>query len=211
MNKNVAVFVVLSITFILLIMPFAAYGNGTASLYIDPSLVQKHPSDVGTTFSVDVTINGVTDLLGFDVNITWDNSLITLVSTDYDTDLTTIWGTYFIASDQIGAGYRRIAVVGTGGSFTGTNDLMTLTFNVASATPGQTLIHFKLDTLSDHLANSITHTTTDGTYKMLSTGPPVGGEWVPVNTLQLLAPWVGLVSLIALATALLGSIKRRIR
>ena len=38
---------------------------------------------------------------------------------------------------------------------------------------------------------------------------PVGGEWVPINKFELLSPWIGLASLITVATVSLVCVKRR--
>jgi len=38
---------------------------------------------------------------------------------------------------------------------------------------------------------------------------PVGGFWVPINKTELLAPWIGLASLITVATASVVYVKRR--
>jgi hypothetical protein len=39
--------------------------------------------------------------------------------------------------------------------------------------------------------------------------PPVGGVWVPINKFQLLAPWIGLASLMTIATASIIYVKHR--
>ena len=39
--------------------------------------------------------------------------------------------------------------------------------------------------------------------------PPVGGEWIAVNKFELLAPWMGLVSLMIVAAVSLAYVKRR--
>jgi hypothetical protein len=39
--------------------------------------------------------------------------------------------------------------------------------------------------------------------------PPVGGVWVPINKFQLLAPWIGLASLMTVATASIIYVKHR--
>jgi hypothetical protein len=204
MNKAVSLVAILSIVSILLVLPFAVRG-ASAQLYIDPALVEKHPADVGTTFTVSVKVQDIADLFGFDITITWDNTLITFSSLDI-TPLNTIWPQGFfepLPGYQTGAGSVRYAAVATGGNgFTGSGTLFKITFTVASATPGQTLMHFGC-WLSDSLGNPITHTNTDGTYKMLAQPQlPVGGEWAPINSWPLIAPWI-MIALIA-ASALGG-------
>ena len=53
-------------------------------------------------------------------------------------------------------------------------------------------------------------TTWTGVY--VSAGPPappVGGEWVPINKYELLAPWITLASLLAVATIPIVYVRRR--
>lgn len=46
-------------------------------------------------------------------------------------------------------------------------------------------------------------------FEVSGTSPPVGGEWVPVDKLQLLAPWISLASLMTLAVSSVVYVKRR--
>jgi len=196
---------VFSITFMLLLVPLA-FCNST-NLYIDPSLVEKYPSDVCTTFDVDVKLGSVTDLYGFDLNITWDSSMLTLVTVMYTSQMNDMWGSDWTASvDQIGTGYYKLVVTALSPAlgYGGSHILVTLRFHVDSCPVGQTAIHFTTHKLSDSTANPISHSATDGTYKMLSSppaGPPVGGEWAPIDKLALLAPWIAMASM---ALAALG-------
>jgi len=43
----------------------------------------------------------------------------------------------------------------------------------------------------------------------LTRSPPVGGAWTSINKFELLAPWIGLASLITVATASVVYVKRR--
>jgi hypothetical protein len=53
-----------------------------AKFYVDPILVEKTGKDVCMTFEVNVIIENATDFQAFDFNLTWDNSLITLVDVE---------------------------------------------------------------------------------------------------------------------------------
>ena len=46
-------------------------------------------------------------------------------------------------------------------------------------------------------------------YANLPAPPPVGGVWVPINKTELLAPWIGLASLITVAAVSVVYVKRR--
>jgi len=147
-------------------------------LYIDPPLTEKTRADVGTNFWVNVTVKDITDLRGFDFNVTWENSLLTLTSVDYTTTLNNIWGSgnWECPVEQSGAGYYKLVAVSTANSFTSTGPtpLYELTFTVQdpqSNFPRQTLIHFDTHKLSDSQADLIPNTVSDGTYTISGETP----------------------------------------
>jgi hypothetical protein len=164
--------------------PTTFYTMGTeeaqvsTNLYIDPSIVEKTRSDVSTTFKVNVTIQNVADLWGFDFNLTWDNTLITLVGVDFNTALDAIWGVNgsFMATNKTGPGYYQLAAVALTAGFTsaGTAPLATLQFHVEnppSNVDEQTPLHFGSHKLSDSHWSPISHTVEDGLYKITGKAP----------------------------------------
>lgn len=145
----------------------------TARLYVDPPLTEKAYGDVGTSFDVNVTITDVTDLQGFDFNLTWDNSLITLANVDFTTTLNSIWGSghWYYAKNESSVGYYKLVAVSTAISFNSTEPtpLCRLTFTVQDPQSNfarETSVHFDTHKLSDSQANPITHTVTDGSYRI---------------------------------------------
>jgi hypothetical protein len=148
--------------------------------------VSKTPSDLGNTFTVPVQISNVSDLFGFDIKITWNNTLITFLSLN-NTPLNTVWPQeYFeplawvtpFTAVQSGSGYVRYSAVAKGGSgYTGEGPttLFTITFTIVKAGnfPYSTSLHFDTVKLSDHDANTITATATDGPYSMSATVPDI--------------------------------------
>jgi len=52
-------------------------------------------------------------------------------------------------------------------------------------------------------------TTWTGVYVLAAPPPPVGGLWVPINKFELLAPWIGLASLITMVTISVVYVKHR--
>jgi hypothetical protein len=157
------------------------------TIYIDPSNVAKAPADVGNTFDVSVKISDVTDLFGFDIKITWDNTLITLSSLDNTTlsAVFVIWFEPLTPHYQTGVGYVRFAAVKTGSppGFTGSGTLFTLTFNVVKSDnfPHSTSIAFDTVKLSDSGANEITATKTPCSYTMSATVPDIDFVLVDPN------------------------------
>jgi hypothetical protein len=154
----------------------------------------KGPGDLGTTFTVPVQISNVSDLFGLDINITWDNTLITFQSLS-NASLSTVWPQGWFeplnVSQESSAGSARFAAVATGlpgYTNTGTTTLFTINFTVVKSGnfPYSTSIHFNTVKLSDHNANAITATLTDGSYSMSATVPDISFTLVNPNTAK---PW----------------------
>jgi hypothetical protein len=131
----------------------------------------------------------VNDLFAFDVNITWDNTLITYDSID-KTPLDAIWpqGHSEVYDPPLtGPGWLKFVSVANGGSgYTGAHSLFKVTFKIVKACnfPAQTAIHFVTAKLSNSLAQSITVTTTDGQYQMNAKPPDLELELVNPNPLK---------------------------
>lgn len=149
-----------------------------AEVYIDPSLLQKGQSDIGTTFTADMKIKDIQDLQGFDFKVTWSPSLLTLTSVSYDTALDNIWGSsnWEASIHEIGTGYFKFVAVSMAGNFSGAGPttLATLTFTVLDPQSNhlsQCSIHFDTHKLSDSLYTAITHTATDGNYQITGATP----------------------------------------
>ena len=155
----------------------------TPTTYIDPSPIQKAYSDVCTYFNVSVTIENVTDLFGFDFNITWDNSLITFSHCYYNETLNEIWGVdnWFAAKNETGVGadgtgWFKFAAVSTSSNFstTGSQALFNVEFHVEdplSNTVREANIQFATHKLSNPFWTPIPHTTQDGTYNITGVKP----------------------------------------
>jgi len=147
-----------------------------ARLYINPALVQKTSGDIGTYFNVTIEVDSVTDLFGFDCQVTWDNTLITLHSSYYNDTLDGLWGTgnWYLAKEESGAGSYKLVVVSMATSFNGSQALFRLEFRVEDSRTNilrETPIHFLIHKLSDSLYAAITHTFTDGTYQITGEQP----------------------------------------
>jgi hypothetical protein len=161
----------------------------STTLNIDPSIVTETPSAVNSAFTVTVDIGSVSDLFGFDISITWDNSLITFQSLNNAT-LNTIWPNGFFeplsVGYQNGAGYVRFAAVaeGAGNGFTGSGTLFTITFNIVKADnfPLSTPIAFGNVELSDSQGNQILSTNTGATYSMSAIVPELYFNLYDPNT-----------------------------
>jgi hypothetical protein len=146
------------------------------TLYITLPLTTKQFGDVGTTFEVTVMADQMTDLFGFDLNITWDNTLITFDHASYTANLAAIWGTstYEVSKAEAGTGYYKFVALSLGSGYTGSHALLTLGFMIQDPNTNwkkQTLLHFTTDKLSNSGWQSIAHTTTDATYEIFGSTP----------------------------------------
>jgi len=150
-----------------------------AHLSVTPSVIEKRPSDVGTLFEVSVTIRNVTDLFGFDFNLTWDRNLLSLVGVDYEGPLDGIWGSgnWVMVKNETGSGWFKLVAVSTRSGFNTTGDqpLARLMFRVEGFYnwKAESSLHFVVVKLSNSHANPVYVDTTDGTYSMDAKKPSI--------------------------------------
>jgi len=184
------------LTFAMHVSPANA-ANENVKVYIDPPLVSKAPGEVDSFFDVFVTIVNVTDLFGFDIRVSWDNSLLTLDSTVKDTYFDILWGPsgWEIAVEGAyggggggGGGYKLVAL-STGTSFTkdpGAQVLFAMHFKIIKSCNFilETPFYFDLVKLSDKSYQPILHTTTNGLYHMALTIPDLEFELVDITPLK---------------------------
>src|SRR5271157_1170658 len=162
-------------TFIVWNLPHA-HASSITELEVLPNVVSKTDLDFGTFFNVTIAILNVTDLWGFDINVTWGNSLITFVEGDYVGSLNFLWpGGWYLGQNTTGLNgntcwYRLVATsTNTGFTNSGTQGLFTLefcVFNPQMIGVSQTTLHFSTDKLSNSQPGPIGHTTMDGQYSM---------------------------------------------
>jgi PKD repeat protein len=145
-----------------------------ATVLITPSLTEKTYSDVNTTFDVNVTVETVTDLFSFDINITWDSTLLNFSNCYYNDTLDALWGPgqWSLAENESGVDNYELIAESTANSFNTTlsQTMFTLEFIVEMPPqPNETMIHFATDTLNDSQAENIPNLAEDGTYRFGST------------------------------------------
>jgi len=150
--------------------------TSSAKLFVSPPLVEKSLGDIGNAFDVQVMIQDVKNMWGFDFDVAWDRTLLTVIGVEFNTTLDVVWGigNWFVASNASNPGYYKLAAVSTLNGFnsTASTALATLTFRVEDPHSNfqiQTLIHFGTKKLSDSQWQQIDCTTEDGIYR-------IGGE-----------------------------------
>lgn len=149
-----------------------------ARLYVDPPVTTKYYG-VDSFFDVYARIDSVNDLFGLDIDIRWDDTLMTYKEESYDTYLTAMWGagTYQVTNHShgvnAGEGYYRFIAVCThvppGFSTTESQVIFKLSFNVVDPLTNSKKtgpIHFATHKLSDSNAQSVSHTAEDGVYEV---------------------------------------------
>ena len=146
------------------------------SLYIDPAQTNKDPSD--TEFTVNVVIDDYTNFFGFEIELTWDSSLITYKSDD-TSPLDSLWTSYYKSPTHDNAHYNLVATsTSTAASGTDPHNLFTFTFNIVKSCNFQlkSPIHFALVKLSDDATptpNPIDARVADGMYYISGTPPDI--------------------------------------
>ena len=143
-------------------------------LYIDPSLVERSSGDVGTAFQVNVTVRNVQDLCGFDLNVTWDRTMLTSSNCYYQDKLDAMWGSgkWFLVKNESGLGWYKFVAMSTANSFNTTQNqtLFALEFRIEDPSQlKETSIHFAVHKLSDSQGNPTMHSAEDGTYRFIKT------------------------------------------
>lgn len=149
-------------------------GTGQSTVYVEPALIEKTLSDVGSTFEVNISVQNVIDLFGFDFNVTWDSTLLTLVGAEYQNELNSIWGSgnWAMIKNESGSGWYKLVATSTSSSFDGTHPMVRLTFRVEySESVKETPIHFDTHKLSNSHYTAILHLASDGTYTMQGSKP----------------------------------------
>lgn len=153
-------------------------------------LMYAHPSDVQywtpaecSNFTVDIIVENVTRLYGFEFKLSWNNSLVDLIGIEVKVDQ--IWTTYFIGANQTwidpdGTGWYYLVAAATAPSvsFNGTGTLVSLFFHVKydpcyiqQNFKLQTAFHFLDVKLSDMNADSIPVFVQDGLYTIHASKP----------------------------------------
>ena len=135
------------------------------AICIDPALVERNLSDVGSTFDVRVSVQNIVDLFGFDFNVSWNSALITLVATEYSSELDSVWGfgKWTTVKNDIAPESYKLVATSTLSGFSGSQPLAKLTFRVEYSTFSvETLILFEVHKLSDSNWTPIQHVAIDG-------------------------------------------------
>jgi len=169
------------------ILTFMGTANADTVLNISPPSPTVAP---GSTFTVDVDITGVTDLYGYQFDLSFNPSVLAAVSSSEGSFLSSGGATFFIpgTNDNVGgtvsatANTLLTAISGVNGSGT----LAIFTFTALKA--GTSAISIQNETLLDSNLNVISDTTSGGTVTVSVAPVPLPASlWVLVSGLGGLA------------------------
>ena len=146
-----------------------------------PTTVKQRPPDA-SFFDVFLEITDSNRLFGFDINITWDNSLITYNNGTVEEYLNTIWGPggsgfdWELVRAEGGPGYFRYIALSLDDEFSGTGAqaLLKLRFDIVDPSTNsmkETSLHFDIHSLSNKDYQAIVHTANDGTVQIWGKTP----------------------------------------
>ena len=143
-----------------------------------PTTVKQKPPD--SFFDVFLEITDSYRLFGFDIKITWDNSLITYNNGTLEEYLNTIWGSglseWELVTAEGGVGYFRYVALSLADEFNGTGAqaLLKLRFDIVDPSTNsmkETSLHFDIHSLSNKDYQPIVHTANDGTVQIWGKTP----------------------------------------
>ena len=144
---------------------FGATVSATTKIYVDPPAIINQGYNVGDTFSVNIKLDDVSDLAGFQFKLYWNPSVLAF---DHDV-LGNIWSQYFLwkreNNNQEGY-YYNLFTKKSSPSFNGNGVLAQIYFKVIN--PGMSPLDLRDTKLSDSNALAITHEVKDGVF---STSP----------------------------------------
>jgi hypothetical protein len=178
---SILIAIMLLVSTIALFIPKVA-ADGTV-IATSPDPVVKTESDVDHNFDLSINVTDVTNLYGFELEITWNNTLINYVSFD-NSSLNTIWpgsNGWFLANQTngvtSGVGFFDLAATSLSASYTGSYELYKVKFLVKGPfcnSVKETAIHFAIHKLSDSTPAAIDHTVNDGLYRIKGNTPTIG-------------------------------------
>jgi hypothetical protein len=168
-----------------------ALPEGTTSVSVYPSTITVYKHEI---FSVNIAVNDVTGLYGWELKLYWNNALLNCASAQIY--VPSAWGqNVFEAGSGIENGFNAthgryfeaLSALNPAPAFNGSMTIVTLTFE-AKAT-GTTTLDLQETKLSDISACAISHSTTDGSVTVLPPTWFMRGDQHTVNSLTAYKLW----------------------
>jgi len=157
------------------------------------------------TFSIDIYVENVTNMFSFEFKLSWNKTILSCTSDNIHPP--DIWGSNWLCplneTQRINNTSGRYWVAVTshppaplfGNSTHNSTSLVTLNFKAIEVGKSDLTLY---DTyLLNGSLSEIPHTKKNGTVTV--TTPSVGGEWIPINKLELIAPYLATATMISIA------------
>ena len=181
-----------------------ALGSPTTTIFVDPPI---STAEVGQTFFINIKISNVVDLYGWEFRLKWNSTLLNALNVIQGPFLKQGGGTFFWPKINNTAGYILVdcTLLGDVPGVNGSGTLATVKFYAKNQ--GESILDLYDTLLLNSLETAISHANNDGN---VTVSDPVGGIWIPVDKLKLLAPYIGLALAISIAAVVTGVfVKRR--
>ncbi|MGQ9460229.1 MAG: cohesin domain-containing protein [Candidatus Bathyarchaeaceae archaeon] len=207
MNRKLVLRILIMASLLVILAVAHARASTQTTLYVAPSTITV---TAGQTFIVSINISDVIDLYGWEFKLKWNPTLLDALNVMEGNFLKRGGDTFFwpIINNTIGCLLATCTLLGNIPGVNGSGELAIVEIQVKSE--GESILDLYETKLVNSLEQPINHTPYDG-YVTTGTSPqPVGGIWIPVNKLELMAPYIGLVSTISIVLAVTAIfIKRR--
>jgi len=173
-----------------------ALGSSATTVFVDPPTIT---AVFGQTFLIDIKISDVSDLYGWEFKLGWNPDLLNVISVTQGNFLKQGGLTFFWSIMNNTEGYILVdcTLLGNVPGVSGSGTLATVKFYAENQ--GESILDLYNTTLINSQEQTINpHTAYDGTVTV-EAPDPVGGIRIPVNKLELLAPYIGLALAILIA------------
>jgi hypothetical protein len=136
-------------------------------LFVEPTVFRKSQ---GATFTVNITIENVTDLYAFDISLYYNTTLLDALNVAEGPFLKSVGDTITIKSevnDEVGQVRMAIALLGAPAGANGDGVLFTVTFKASTEATGPSALSLQDTDLSNYDAEPIDHAVIDGQVTIL--------------------------------------------
>lgn len=192
MQKIKSIIVLVPMLFFII---FCVKGASATRLYVDPPII-TNTYKVGDTFSVNVRVENVNDLAGFEFKLYWNPTVLSLDQAIIWTS--DIWSSQYWSwaqENNIEGGYYHVAFTkkNTVSTFSGSTSLATIYFKVKWS--GVSALNLNESTLGDSNANNMTYQVDNGMF-YYCLGDVTGPSGVPdgkvdIRDVNLVAKYYG--------------------
>lgn len=150
-----------------------AFSQSTTRLYVDPPTIIDPTMTPPKTFTINLTVENVTDLYGWDIQLFYRNDLLNATGYTFGPFLESGGSTFTIAK-EFNDGYNAThgliwladALLGAPSGVDGNGVIASITFKVTGT--GSSPLSLFNTKLSDHNANSIPHEAYDGYFNNIT-------------------------------------------